>query len=52
MKGFDKMKKEKNAKQHKNTDKGAVFVKIMAGVLAVLMIAGTAITLVYAIIGG
>ena len=44
------MKKEKIEKKHKNTDKGTVFVKIMAAVLAVLMIAGTAITLVYALI--
>ncbi len=37
-------------KQHKsNYDKGQVFVKIMAGVLAVLMLMGTIITLVYAL---
>lgn len=39
-------------KEHKtNYDKGQVFVKIMAGVLALLMVAGTGVTLVYALIG-
>lgn len=33
----------------KNYDKGKIFVKIMAGILAVLMLAGTIITLVYAL---
>lgn len=47
------MKKEKtNKKVHKNTDKGAIFVKIMAGVLALLMVGGTTISLVYALIAG
>ncbi len=38
-------------KEHKTTnhDKGKIFVKIMAGVLALLMLAGTGITLVYAL---
>ena len=40
------MKKKENKKQY---DKGQVFVKIMAGVLALLMLAGTVITLVYAL---
>lgn len=40
----------KNKEQNKsNYDKGQVFVKIMAGVLALLMLAGTGITLVYAL---
>lgn len=46
-----KMKKEK-IKQEKKTnrhDKGQIFVKVTAGVLAILMVAGTAITLVYAL---
>lgn len=43
-------KKDKKMKEPKRQyDKGQVFVKIMAGVLAVLMIAGTGITLVYAL---
>lgn len=37
-------------KEHKpKYDKGKIFVKIMAGILAVLMVAGTGITLVYAL---
>lgn len=49
-----KVKKEKNkkVKTHKNADKGAVFVKIMAGVLAVLMIGGTSVSFIYALING
>lgn len=44
------MKKSKENKEHKaNFDKGQIFVKIMAGVLALLMVAGTGITLVYAL---
>jgi len=53
MKGLNKMKKEKKeneVKKHKNMDKGQVFVKVMAAILAILMIAGTAITLVYGLI--
>ena len=43
----------KNNKEQKNRnyDKGQIFVKIMAGILALLMVAGTGITLVYALIG-
>lgn len=40
-------KKEKTTKRQ--YDKGEIFVKIMAGVLALLMVAGTGITLVYAL---
>lgn len=37
-------------KEHKsNYDKGQVFVKIMAGILAILMMTGTVVTLVYAL---
>lgn len=37
-------------KEHKsNYDKGQVFVKIMAGILAALMMMGTVVTLVYAL---
>ena len=38
-------KKEKHNKQ----DKGQIFVKVMAGILAILMVGGTAMTLVYAL---
>lgn len=39
----------KNKEKKSNYDKGKIFVKIMAGVLALLMVAGTGITLVYAL---
>lgn len=41
--------KDKNIKEHKNYDKGQIFVKIMAGFLAMLMIIATAGTLIYAL---
>lgn len=45
-------KKEQKMKTAKTQyDKGQVFVKIMAGVLALLMVSGTAVTLVYALMG-
>jgi hypothetical protein len=44
--------KEQKVKTSKSQyDKGQVFVKIMAGVLAVLMVAGTGVTLIYALMG-
>lgn len=48
------MKNEKNekVKKHKHLDKGTIFVRIMAGILAIFMVAGTAISLVYALIQG
>ncbi len=45
------MKKEKTEKKHKNTDKGQVFVKVVAGILAMLMILTTAATLIFTLIG-
>lgn len=43
-------KKENHQENHKsNFDKQKLFVKIMAGILALLMVAGTGITLVYAL---
>lgn len=43
--------KNKNVNIEKRKyDKGQIFVKIMAGILAILMIGGTAISLVYALI--
>ena len=47
-----KEKKENEVKKHKNTDKGQIFVRVMAGILAILMVAGTAISLVYGLITG
>lgn len=44
-----KKKEQKTKKQKIQYDKGQIFVKIMAGVLALLMLAGTGITLVYAL---
>lgn len=44
-----KKKEEKVKTDKKQYDKGQIFVKIMAGVLALLMVAGTGITLVYAL---
>lgn len=41
--------KNKEHKAKANYDKGKIFVKIMAAILAVLMVAGTGITLVYAL---
>ena len=47
-----KIKKEKNIKtqEQKNYDRGQVFVKIMAGILAILMILSVAGTLIYSLI--
>ena len=42
----EKIKQEKITNRH---DKAQIFVKVTAGVLAILMVAGTAITLVYAL---
>ena len=44
-------KKEEKIKKHKNQDKGQIFVKVMAGILALLMLAGTGFSLIYALIG-
>ena len=47
------MKKEKKqqekVKKTKNYDKGQIFVKVMAGILAILMIVATASSLIYAL---
>lgn len=43
------MKKEKTNKKQRNYDKGQVFVKVMAGILALLMLSGTVVTLVFAL---
>ena len=48
-----KMKKEKKQqekiKKTRNYDKGQIFVKVMAGILAILMIVATASSLIYAL---
>ena len=50
------MKKEKKinnqkekVKKTKNYDKGQIFVKVMAGILALLMVLATASTLIYSL---
>ena len=44
-----KEKKIKN-KEQRQYDKGQIFVKIMAGILAVMMVMSIAVTLIYALI--
>ena len=46
------MKNESTQKKHKKLDKGQVFVKVMAGILALLMLAGSLITITFALIQG
>ena len=46
---YNKEKKIKT-KQQKQFDKGQVFIKIMAGILALLMILATSATLIYSLI--
>lgn len=47
------MKKEKKqqekVKKTRSYDKGQIFVKVMAGILAILMIVATASSLIYAL---
>lgn len=47
-----KNNKEKKikTKQQKQFDKGQIFIKIMAGILALLMILATSATLIYSLI--
>lgn len=47
----NKVQKEKIVKKHKNYDKGQIFVKVMAGFLALLMVVATSASLIYALIG-
>ena len=47
-----KEKKQNQVKKHKNMDKGTVFVRIMAAILAILMVGGTSISFIYALING
>lgn len=41
---------KKVIKKNKSYDKGRIFVKVMAGILAILMMAGTVMTLVFSLI--
>lgn len=45
----EKKQQEKVKKTKVYYDKGQIFVKIMAGILAILMIAATASTLIYSL---
>lgn len=45
----NRSKKTNIGKTKNSYDKGQVFVKIMAGILAILMMTGTIMTLVYAL---
>ena len=45
----NKEKKIKN-KEQRNYDKGQVFVKIMAGILAILMVLSIAASLIFALV--
>ena len=47
-----KEKKQNQVKKHKNMDKGTVFVRIMAAILAILMVGGTSISFIYTLING
>ena len=47
-----KEKKNNTQKPHKKLDAGQIFVKVMAGILAIFMVAGTAISLIFALIQG
>ncbi len=46
-----KDKEEKNVKNKHRYDKGQIFVKIMAGFLALLMVLATGGTLIYSLLG-
>ena len=46
-----KDKEEKNVKNKHPYDKGQIFVKIMAGFLALLMVLATGGTLIYSLLG-
>lgn len=43
------MKKEKKQKLNKNIDTGRIFVKVMAGILAALMIVAAGSTCIFAL---
>ena len=45
-----KNKLEKPEKKHRNYDKGQIFIKIVAGILAVLMVVGISGTLIFALL--
>ena len=48
-KKINNQKEKEKAKKTKNYDKGQIFVKVMAGILALLMVLATASTLIYSL---
>lgn len=46
----NKKLKKKKTKEQRNYDKIKIFEKIMAGILVILMVGATAMTLIYALI--
>lgn len=46
-----KKDEQKGKEKSRHYDKGQIFVKVMAGILALLMMAGTGVTLIYALMG-
>ena len=51
MKKNDVKNKKIENKEQRHYDKGQIFVKVMAAFLALLMVGGTGITLIYALMG-
>ena len=49
MKKEKKEKQQEKVKKTKRYDKGQIFVKVMAGILAILMLLATASTLIYSL---
>ena len=47
---FMKKKEQKVKNNHKSYERWQIFAKVMAAVLAVLMVAGTGVSLIYALI--
>lgn len=49
MKKEKKEKQQEKVKKTRHYDKGQIFVKVMAGILAILMLLATASTLIYSL---
>lgn len=46
----NRFKKEKMQKVHRSYDKGQIFVKVMAGILALMMVVAACATLIFALL--
>lgn len=44
-------KKQVKNKEHRKYDKGQIFIKVMAGFLAILMLVAASTTVIYALLG-